>query len=208
MQYVSHPLTVQPNERVRLYLLNVGPSLWEAFHVIGALMDTAYIDGNPANAQHGLQTLSLAPSSGAIVDMYFRDPGGKNPFVTHAFAYASKGAVGIFQVAGGSVTTTSTTTETLQGVTVVIPNGAGADTTGPGYSPATITVVVGMNSTVTWVNQDDVPHTVTANGQAFDSGNLNPGAHFTYTFTLPGTYTYYCTYHPWMHGKVIVVAMH
>jgi nitrite reductase (NO-forming) len=206
-QYMDRPLTVQPNQRVRLYLLNVGPTLWEAFHVIGAIMDTVYIDGNPANVMHGLQTLSLAPSSGAIVDMYFRDPGGKNPFVTHAFAYASKGAIGIFQVAGGS-TSTTTSTSSEQGVTVDILNGAGMDTNSPGYSPPTITVVIGMNSTVTWVNQDTMPHTVTATDHSFDSGNLDAGKSFTFTFTLPGTYSYFCSYHSWMKGKVIVMAMH
>jgi len=207
-QYISHSLIVQPNERVRLYLLNIGPTLWEAFHVIGALMDTVYADGNPANVMHGLQTVNLAPSNGAIVDMYFRDPGGKNPFVTHAFAYASRGAVGIFQVAGSSTSTTSTTTAP-QGVIVNILNGAASNTNSPGYSPDTITVVIGMNSTVTWVNQDSVPHTVTATDKSFDSGNMDPGRTWTHTFTLPGTYAYYCIYHAqWMKGKVIVVAMH
>jgi copper-containing nitrite reductase len=208
-QYMTHPLSVQPNQRVRLYLMNVGPSLWEAFHVIGALMDTVYIDGNPANVEHGLQTVNLAPSSGAIVDMYFRDPGGKNPFVTHAFAYASRGAVGIFQVAGGTTTTSSTTSVGSPGVTVNILNGAAGDTTSPGYSPATITVVIGMNSTVTWVNKDSVPHTVTATDKSFDSGPIVAGGSWAHTFTLPGTYSYYCIYHSgWMKGKVIVVAMH
>lgn len=209
-QYMDSPLVVQANQRVRLYLMNVGPSLWEAFHVIGAIMDKVYIDGNPANAMSGLQTVSLAPSSGAIVDMYFRDPGGKNPFVNHAFAWASRGAIGIFDVAGSSTTTTTTTsTSGAGGVTVVILNGAAADTTSPGYSPAKITVMIGMNSTVTWVNDDSTPHTVTANDHSFDSGNINPGGSFTYTFNLPGTYTYYCIYHTaWMKGEVVVVAMH
>ncbi len=208
-QYMSNPLIVQPNQLVRLYLLNVGPSLWEAFHVIGAIMDTVYIDGNPANVMRGLQTVNLAPSSGAIVDMYFRDPGGENPFVNHAFAWAARGATGMFRVAGGSGTvTTTTTTEAQQGVTVDILNGAGANTSSLGYSPATILVVIGMNSTVTWVNQDSMPHTVTATGKSFNSGNLDPGKSYTYTFTLPGTFTYYCSYHNWMKGEVIVVAMH
>jgi plastocyanin len=207
IQYMTHPLVVQPNQRVRLYLLNVGPSLWEAFHVIGALMDTVYVDGNPANVMRGLQTVNLAPSSGAIVDMYFRDPGGKNPFVTHAFAWASRGALGIFQVAGSGQTST-TTTESATGVVVIIPDGAAAATNLPGYSPATITVMIGMNSTVTWVNRDTAPHTVTANDGSFNSHNLDPGQSYTYTFTKPGTYSYICSYHNWMKGKVIVVAMH
>lgn len=206
-RYMSNPLQVKPNQLVRLYILNVGPSLWEAFHVIGALMDTVYADGNPANPQYGLQTVNLAPSSGAIVDMYFRDPGGKNPFVTHAFAWASKGAIGVFQVAGSQTTTTTTTLQEA-GVTVTTPEGSALNQNSAGYFPTGITVVVGMNATVTWVNDDSAPHTVTAADGSFDSHNMNTGDSFTFTFTKPGTYTYACSYHPWMHGTVVVVAMH
>ncbi|MBI3859090.1 MAG: cupredoxin domain-containing protein [Thaumarchaeota archaeon] len=208
IQYMKSPLLVLPNQLVRLYLLNVGPSLWEAFHVIGTIMDTVYVDGNPANVQRGLQTVNLAPSNGAIVDMYFRDPGGKNPFVTHAFAYASRGAIGVFQVGGQGGTTTTTTGQQQAGVTVNIPDGAVLNQSSAGYSPTTITVVIGMNSTITWANQDSAPHTVTARDGSFDSHNLDSGESFTYTFTQPGTYHYYCEYHPWMEGTVYVVAMH
>ena len=62
-------------------------------------MDTVYIDGNPFNVEHSLRPLSIPPAGGAIVDMSFRgDAGGLNPFVNHAFAYASVGAVGVFKV--------------------------------------------------------------------------------------------------------------
>jgi nitrite reductase (NO-forming) len=216
-QYQKAPLQVQPNELVRLYILNVGPSHWSAFHVIGALMDTVYVDGDPANVEHGMQTLSIPPSGGAIVDMYFRDPGGKNPFVTHDFADAMKGGIGVFEVGTGTSPSSSTTSATVSGSTtsttppatavhVYIPPGAGANISSPGYSPDTITVVIGVNNTVVWVNNDNMPHTVTATNKLFDSGNMNPGDDFTYTFTTPGTYTYGCSYHPWMKGTVIVEA--
>ena len=212
-QYQKAPLPVQPNQLVRLYILNVGPSHWSAFHVIGALMDTVYIDGDPANLEHGLQTLNIPPSGGAIVDMYFRDPGGKNPFVTHDFADAMKGAIGVFVVGSGSSTSTTSatsatsTTSTAPAagtVRVTIPMGAGTDTSSPGYSPDTITVVVGVNNTVVWTNNDNMPHTVTSTTKLFDSGNMNPGDTFSYTFTSPGTYSYSCSYHYWMKGTVIV----
>lgn len=74
------------------------------------------------------------------------------------------------------------------------------------YSPDTITVVIGVNNTVTWVNQDIASHTVTSNSDVFDSGNLNPGETWTYTFTAPGVYEYHCDYHPWMTGTVVVKA--
>jgi copper-containing nitrite reductase len=208
-QYVAKPLPVQPNQLVRLFVLNVGPDHWSAFHVIGALMDTVYIDGNPVNVEHGLQTLNIPPSGGAIVDMYFRDPGGKNPFVTHDFADASIGATGLFAVQNGTAgpaTSSSTTTASGASVHVAIPSGSGTNTSSTGYSPASITVVIGVNNTVVWTNKDSVPHTVTAVDKSFDSGNMNAGDAFTYTFTTAGTYQYTCSYHPWMKGTVVVKA--
>ncbi len=207
-KYMASPLVVKPNQLVRLYLFNEGPSVWEAFHVIGAIMDTVYIDGDPANAQYGLQTLSIPPSGGAIVDMYFKDPGGENPFVSHAFAYMQKGAMGVFQVENGTGgTVTETTTMAQSGPVVSIPSGAGMQMVSGGmyYSPQTITVYLGINSTVTWVNNDSVPHTVTATDGSFSSGNLNAGQSWSYTFTTPGTYTYYCAYHSWMTGTIVVM---
>ena len=84
----------------------------------------------------------------------------------------------------------------------IIPGAASYAT---GYNPDNITVVIGVNNTVIWTNNDNEPHTVTASDGSFDSGNMNPGARFAYTFTTPGTYTYICTYHPWMHGYVTVI---
>jgi plastocyanin len=90
---------------------------------------------------------------------------------------------------------------------VEIPKGAGTGpSAAPGYAPDTITVVIGVNNTVTWTNDDTVAHTVTSvsgNGTV-SSGNFVPGATYTYTFTAPGTYDYYCEYHAWMTGTVIV----
>ena len=206
-RYMASPLVVRPNELVRLYVFNEGPNIWEAFHVIGGIMDTVYIDGNPINALHGQQTVNIPPAGGAIIDMYFPDAGGENPFVNHAFAYAQKGAIGVFQVENGTSTTSSTTTTTstpATGPVVTILPGSAAETASTYYSPPTITVVIGVNSTVTWVNNDDAPHTVTATDGSFNSGNLNAGQSWSHTFTTPGNYTYYCSYHSWMRGTVIV----
>jgi len=72
------------------------------------------------------------------------------------------------------------------------------------FTPSSITVARG--ATVTWVNHDDVPHTATANGDtpAFDSGALDTDEKFSFTFTAPGTFTYFCKVHPHMTGTVIV----
>ena len=72
-------------------------------------------------------------------------------------------------------------------------------------------LVIGVNSTVTWTNNDIAAHTVTADNTTggtavFDSSNMAPGATFTYNFTAPGTYTYHCSYHAWMKGTVVVKA--
>jgi len=74
------------------------------------------------------------------------------------------------------------------------------------YSPQTLTVVLGVNSTVTWESRSIAFDTVTARGGAFDSGAISPGGTFTFSFAIPGEYEYYCVYHPWMTGTVIVLA--
>jgi plastocyanin len=95
-------------------------------------------------------------------------------------------------------------------VTVIIPNGAGSEaSSAPGYVPDTVTVVIGVNNTVTWKSFDQYAHTVTSlsvppGAQGFNSETLPPGKNFTVTFTVPGTYDYYCTLHSWMSGTVIV----
>jgi plastocyanin len=70
------------------------------------------------------------------------------------------------------------------------------------FGPAAITVAVG--TTVTWTNRDDIPHTVVSNDKIFKSRVLDTDEKFSYTFTNPGTYPYFCSVHPKMTGKVIV----
>ena len=73
------------------------------------------------------------------------------------------------------------------------------------YSPQSITVILGVNSTVTWVSHSISYDTVTDRGGSFNSGPIAPGGEFSYTFTRAGEYSYYCLYHPWMTGSVIVL---
>ena len=66
-------------------------------------------------------------------------------------------------------------------------------------------VEISMGTTVTWTNDDGVRHTVTSISGAFDSGNIDPGQTYSYTFNQAGPFEYSCTNHPRMaHGKVIV----
>src|SRR6185312_7401759 len=62
------------------------------------------------------------------------------------------------------------------------------------FGPATLTVPV--NSTVTWVNKDDLPHTVASNDGVFKSKALDTDDKYSYTFSKPGTYAYFCSIHP------------
>jgi len=70
------------------------------------------------------------------------------------------------------------------------------------FSPAALTVAVG--ATVTWINRDDIPHTVVSNDGAFKSKTLDTDEKFSYTFTKAGTYPYFCSIHPKMTGKIVV----
>jgi plastocyanin len=104
---------------------------------------------------------------------------------------------------------TATTTTAPNTVYVNMPKGVGTNKS-LNFQPANVTLVIGFNNSVTWTNGDSAPHTVTSTSvpsgaSMFNSGNMNSGATFSYTFTVPGTYKYDCTYHTlWMQGTVIV----
>jgi plastocyanin len=69
------------------------------------------------------------------------------------------------------------------------------------------TVTVAPGATITWVNDDDEPHTVAAeDGKSFRSRTLDTGDRFSFTFMSPGTFGYFCSVHPHMTGKVVVKA--
>jgi len=70
------------------------------------------------------------------------------------------------------------------------------------FNPANLTITAG--TTVTWTNNDTVPHTVTAADGSFDSGTLSPGDTFTHTFTSAGSFDYHCDFHPNMQGTIVV----
>lgn len=133
-------------------------------------------------------------------------------------------ATGIFAPAAGSqsvpsssaaavFTLTTTSTQTLTAGSVVCGGTAPSTgvvnvgmTNGPAgpFTPQTVTVVIGVNNTVTWTNNDPkgIPHTVTSNDGLFNSNTLT--GPFTCTFLSPGTYNYRCYFHPLMVGAVIV----
>lgn len=108
---------------------------------------------------------------------------------------------------GGIAANTESTLIANSGVSanVTVVLGAGEQGNPLPYSPSPYTVKVGAS--VTWVNKDSTTHTVTSSGSSlFDSGNMAPGATYSFTFTQPGTYQYYCTIHPWMKGTIVVTS--
>ena len=72
------------------------------------------------------------------------------------------------------------------------------------FTPAEITVSPG--TTVTWLNRDDIPHTITdaADQRAFKSAPLDTGDSFSHVFATPGTYRYFCSLHAHMQGTIVV----
>jgi len=70
------------------------------------------------------------------------------------------------------------------------------------FGPQTLTVSAG--TTVTWINHDDIPHTVVSNDGVFKSKVLDTDDKFSFTFSKPGTYPYFCSIHPKMTAKVVV----
>jgi plastocyanin len=71
------------------------------------------------------------------------------------------------------------------------------------FGPAELTVAPG--TTVTWTNDESgIPHTTTSDDGDWDSGTLQPGDTFSFTFDEPGTYAYSCSIHPSMHGTIVV----
>jgi plastocyanin len=73
------------------------------------------------------------------------------------------------------------------------------------FVPQRITVKAG--TTVTWINDDDAPHTITSSSKLFKSKALDTEDKFAFTFTTPGTYAYFCSLHPHMTGVVVVEAV-
>ena len=96
-QYRDHPLPASVGENIRLYVMNAGPTLFSAFHVIGTIFDNVYVDGNPRNALEGVSTYTVAPGQGCTFELTVPEA-GQYPFVTHSFAYTELGAVGLLDV--------------------------------------------------------------------------------------------------------------
>ena len=96
-QYKDHPLTADPGDTVRFYVVDAGPSLDTDFHVVGAILDRVYLDGTTTDVLRGVQTQLVPAGGGMVFDVKFRDR-GIYPFVSHAFAAVDMGEVGLVNV--------------------------------------------------------------------------------------------------------------
>jgi nitrite reductase (NO-forming) len=103
-QYVDAPIKVDTGKRVRVFVLDAGPSIDSSFHVVGTIFDTVIKEGvvlargNEGN--WGSQAVDLAPAQGAIVEFTTAED-GLYPIVTHAFNFPGRGALGLFQAGDG-----------------------------------------------------------------------------------------------------------
>jgi nitrite reductase (NO-forming) len=100
-QYKDSPLKVEVGDRVRLFVINAGPSFNSDFHIVGVIFNRVYPDGDPRHALENVQTYLVPAGGGAVFETVFdKDASGEGlyPFVTHSFADAERGAVGIIQV--------------------------------------------------------------------------------------------------------------
>ena len=99
-QYKHAPIRVEPDQRIRAWVLDVGPSENSSFHIVGTIFDTSYKEGayllRPDATRGGSQALDLQPAQGGFVEFSF-DEAGLYPIVTHKFSNVGKGALGLFQ---------------------------------------------------------------------------------------------------------------
>lgn len=215
-QYATTPLEAKPDELIRLWVMNAGPTLTSAFHVIGALFDHVYPDGNPTTPQNGLQTYNVPPGGGAMFEMRIPDE-GLYPFVTHAFAYTGLGSVGVLKVSkdaaarpasyplmaspfdGGLRKVAGTVAGKAPPAPVTeepSPAPASGETTtitakDVKFSPTSVNVVEG--STVEFVNADGFAHDITIDILKLKVlANANETKRFTIQ-AKPGTYDFYCS---------------
>jgi nitrite reductase (NO-forming) len=101
-QYAAHPIQVNPGELLRFYIVDAGPNRVSSFHVVGAIFDRVFEDGFSL-PRLGVQTVSVPVGGGMIFETRLAEP-GLYPFVSHAFADATKGAVGVLRAGNPSGT--------------------------------------------------------------------------------------------------------
>jgi copper-containing nitrite reductase len=98
-QYVTHPLTADPGQTVRFWVVDAGPSFDTEFHIVGTILNRAWINADMTNYQHDIQTALVPAGGGGVFDVKIDSP-GLYPFVSHSFASVDLGQVGLLNVGG------------------------------------------------------------------------------------------------------------
>ncbi|MEX1037552.1 MAG: plastocyanin/azurin family copper-binding protein [Acidimicrobiia bacterium] len=223
----DNSLQMAVGETSRIYFVNAGLNLTSNFHPIGSHWDKVYQEAALLNQPiRGSQTTLVPAGGGTVVELVGQVP-STIVLVDHALARTfDKGALGLIVISGDeqpeifeevgaeSEEQTATTQPSSEGEQVAIVAGAGefqeanapdefADSESPAdYSVNVLRIAPG--TTVTWTNEDAMLHTVTAVDGSFDSGFLEEGDTWSYTFEEVGEYEYLCLPHPWMLARVIV----
>jgi nitrite reductase (NO-forming) len=103
-QYKDNPIEIPTGEEVRLFVLDVGPSIDSSFHVVGTIFDDVIKEGlhlaRGNDGNWGSQAVDLAPAQGAVIELKAAED-GLYPMVTHAFNFPGRGAVGLLQAGDG-----------------------------------------------------------------------------------------------------------
>jgi len=103
-QYKDNPIQVEPGNRIRIFVLNVGPNEDSSFHIVGTIFDTVIKEGmvlNKGNAQGwGSQAVDLSPAQAAIIELTVPES-GMYAMVTHAFNFVGHGAIGVLMAGDG-----------------------------------------------------------------------------------------------------------
>ena len=214
-QYLDAPLEAAPDELIRLWVMNAGPTLTNAFHVIGALFDHVYADGNPTSVLNGIQTWNVPPGGGAMFELRIPDE-GVYPFVTHSFAYTGLGALGAIQVSAGAPPAPAgyplygdpfdggiaEVSGTFSGAPAPEEEDEEPATSGEGDLAITSanvafdqdSLMVQPGDLVTLVNEDAIVHDFTVDELGIQA-TADPGA--SATFEIPadarGTFVFYCS---------------
>ncbi|MBT8249123.1 MAG: multicopper oxidase domain-containing protein [Acidimicrobiia bacterium] len=226
----DNALKMAVGETARIYFVNAGLNLDSNFHPIGSHWDAVYQEAALINQPlRGSQTTLVPAGGGTVVELIGQVP-QTVVLVDHALARTfDKGALGLIVIEGDAnpeifsaglpepEVGAEPEPAPAAGPTVSILPGSGdlqpmdspdefsANESAPDYSENVLRVKVG--TTVTWTQDDTAMiHTVTSVDGIFDSGFMNPGDTWSYTFDEPGEFEYLCTPHPWMRAKVIVEA--
>ncbi len=96
-QYVTHPLTADPGETVRFWVVDAGPSFDTDFHIVGTILDRAWLNADMTQFQRNVQTALVPAGGGGVFDVKIDQP-GLYPFVSHSFASVDLGQVGLLKV--------------------------------------------------------------------------------------------------------------